>query len=149
MQSTQARDALIKALAPRSVIMSMQVWQDNYVRSSNTEYPIAQASNLQRLLYASGFNPTMIDRQYAATSMLWEKENKARKKVQEMGKAWADNVRAGRDNTDLINRMILEGLPVDSVMRSANARLARFAEDKLQIEQATQRALELQSITRR
>tara|TARA_R110002153_G_scaffold274298_2_gene448198 strand:+ start:16963 stop:20907 length:3945 start_codon:yes stop_codon:yes gene_type:complete len=134
VSSPEVRDAFIRAFAPRSITRSVQVMRDQYVRSLNSGYPQVELSGPERFAYALGFNPVGLDRSYAAQSELWADQDQMRARVATYGQAWAEAVtdRKFDDLHGIMQAATRQGVPLDSVIRSSQTRMARARENMFQ-----------------
>jgi hypothetical protein len=129
------RDQFARALLPRSIYRSMAVVEGNYVKSLSTGYPaIGDVGPVQRLMFAAGFNPVEVEKGYKVADELWKDQKKRQEAVQSYGRLWA-SAQLGRDSTrmqQLMRSAMLEGVPLDSIMRSAQIRIAKGREPQIE-----------------
>ena len=133
MGSEHVRDVLVRALGPRSLYRWAQMTGEGTLQSLSTGYPVASNfSFYQRMMFRLGFNPTEVENAYQASDFLWKQQNALRSRVQEMGRAWAEATLEGDSNTlqQIMNRTFAEGVPLDSVIKSAHSRLAKTKESQ-------------------
>lgn len=151
INSASVRDAFAKAFAPRSVFRTLQSMEDGFINSITTGYPLAEATPMQRFWYSMGFNTTDVERQMKVADELWRDNNARRAAVANFGTAWAQAQEARDSNAmrTLMLRAISQGVPIDSMIKSANARLAKQEEDQIERLANQQRLEELSAIYRR
>lgn len=133
--STNVRDQLLRAFAPKSFYRSAAVIRDNAVRSLTTSYPqVGELSLAERVMYGAGFNPRRVELQYRIANELWRDQNKMRQMVQAYGKAWAEAQASGEygELNNLMQRAMADGVDVSAVLRSAQTRLAKGREDMIE-----------------
>ena len=144
--SREVRDAFVRTFAPRSIIRSVQVMREQYVRSLNTGYPQVALSGPEKFAYALGFNPVGLDRAYAAQSELWADQEQMRARVGSFGQRWAEAITDQRFDElhGIMQAATHQGVPLDSVIRSAQTRMRNAQENMFQ-RQFSQEALQSQS----
>lgn len=132
--SGAVRDGLVRAFGPRSLYRAMAVGQEGQLRSLMTGYPVAELKWNERLAYGMGLNPLVVEKTYRISDELWHKQNAMRDAVASYGKAWAEGVESGNTKIlDEVTRLVLaSGVDMSSVIRSANARLAKGREPLLE-----------------
>ncbi len=127
-------DQLMRGFGPRSIYRAISVAQEGTLRSLQTGNVIAGDLKWnERLAYAMGVNPLMIEKTMTVSSELWADQAKMRNEVSRMGSAWADALKSGDDYTltVLSQRAFANGIPLDSIIHSANKRLTNQAEPTL------------------
>jgi hypothetical protein len=151
INSPLVRDNVIRAIAPRSVFRAVQAAQDGFVKSLNTDYPVAQASGMERFLFGMGLSPVQVERQLAVSNEIWQDNTKLRTAIGAYGKSWAEMQTKGdwKGLSDLQMRAMLDGVPMDSIIRSANARLSKMEEDQIARTATQQKINEMSSVYRR
>lgn len=123
-----------RALGPKSLYRSLQVIEDDALRSLQTGYPVISGLSLsQRAAYAAGFTPTDIERAYRVNEELWQDMNSRRDATTRFGEQLYQASRAG--DGELMNRILMratvEGLDVSSVIRSWKARAQKEASENV------------------
>jgi hypothetical protein len=120
------RNMLIKAFAPVGLARAMSIDEDGTVRNISTQLPSAKGldSFHDKLLYTLGFNPTILERQSFATRELYENREKMKAATRAFGDALSDAWRTGntRGADNILQRAMIMGVDVSSVLRSATAR---------------------------
>jgi hypothetical protein len=151
VNSPAVRDAIIKALAPRSLVRGMQSVEDGFIRSMNTGNPIASATPMQRFLYGLGFTPTAVDRQLKVSDELFRDQAKLKAAVSSYGQAWFEAQLAGDGDAmhNLLLKAMGDGVPLDSIMKSAVSRKAKRNEDQLDRLGTARKLQDLSAIYRR
>lgn len=131
VKDPRTRDLMMRAFAPKSLYQASAVIQDETLRSLSTGHPVTQLSPAERLMYGLGLNPRWVESSYRVADELWKDQNKMREAVSSYGEAWAQLQEAGdnRGLEQLIVRALYEGVDVSSVVKSAQARLAKGRED--------------------
>ena len=132
LDSDHVRQQFVRAMAPKTIYRSVQAISDATLRSLGTDYP--QFNDLkawERLAYTFSFNPRRIDLGYALQEKLWADQTARRDATAAAGEAMAEAQEAGawHEVHSIMERAMLQGLPMDSVAASAKTRLARGAED--------------------
>lgn len=128
----QVRDEFIRALGPKSLYRTMQVIEDESLRSLTTGYPITKNLDMwQRFMYATGFTPVEVDRAYRASDELWRDQNERTKMVQALGEQYyrAQTQHDRVTQQYLLNRAVALGLSSSSVLKSASAHYAKYQRD--------------------
>ncbi len=133
-QDARTRDLMMRAFAPKMLYRTTQAVQDQTLRSLSTGYPVQDLDLMGRVMYAAGVNPVTLEKTYAASGELWADADKMKAAVTKYGKAWAEAV-AAADNEAVrrvMNRAILEGVDLGTVIKSGKARLAKGKEDMIE-----------------
>lgn len=122
IQSAETRNAFIQALAPVTMARAMSLTQNQAIKSlnnGNQMYPGLNAA--ERIMYATGFMPKRVALMKDVNEELWKDQEALRKKVQTFGRMWSEAELAGDYGmlTDLQRKIYTEGIPMDSVLRSA------------------------------
>lgn len=122
------RDQLIGAVAPRAIFRAASVVEGDYIKSMRSGYPqVRGLTPLTKVLYGLGFNQLEVDREQFVSNELWKKQEVTRGQVQQLGKAFAAAQLNGDfdETTRLAQLAVMRGLPLSSVMSSANTILRR------------------------
>jgi len=132
ISSSQVRDQFIKAVSPRSITRIAQVWNSEYIKSlTTTNDTVGPLTGAERLLFASGFNPTFVERNFRASREMWKKKSALRESVQTFGRLYFEAI----DNKDwrgariVLQQAMAQGVPIDSVVRSMMTRQRRSQGD--------------------
>jgi hypothetical protein len=124
----EARRALLNATAPKTMIRMAQAFDGPDLRSMNNgNTMVSGLSPIQRALWGMSLNPTKIEAQFELSRDLWASQNKMRERVGYYGQQLA-NMYESRDLQAVRRLMIqamVEGVPMDSIQRSAEARQRR------------------------
>lgn len=126
------RGQMLKAIAPRSVLRTAQVLEGDYIRSLNTGNPLIQGlSPMDRFVYGLGFNTPEMDRTYKISDELFKNEEKRKVAVRYYAREMLD-LQESQDwegLTLLTKRVMLSGVGMDSVIRSAQGMRQRNLQD--------------------
>ena len=143
-------DKFIRALAPVTVYRTVSTLsEDDTLKSLNTGYPTTgKMSVADKILYSMGFNSTQVDKQMAASQEMWADQDRRLGTIQAYGEAWAEAEQRGDTTTiyDIRRRAILQGLPLDSILRSAQARLHKYREPSVQRQFSPQEVFKWKSV---
>jgi hypothetical protein len=134
VQDQGTRDKMMRAFAPKMLYRTSQSLQENALKSLGTGYKVTELDTMGRILYAAGVNPLTVERTYATSQELWADQEKRFAKVKNYGTQWAQMAAAGDGKaiTNLINRAVLEGVDVSSMIKSGKVRLAKGKEDMIE-----------------
>lgn len=122
LENPNVRDELVAATMPRAVNRIVASVEGDYVRSMRTGYPqVRDVSPAGRMLNALGVNMVEIERQQIASRDLWRDQTRRRELVTGIGSAYAQAALRGDQGEmeRLMQRSIVLGLPLSSIMRSA------------------------------
>lgn len=122
LENPNVRDQLLAALTPRVVSRMFASVEGDYIKSMTTGYPqVRNVSPAGRLLHGLGMNQIEIERQQIASRELWRDQERQRAMITGIGSAYAQAALRGdgQEMESLIQRSLLLGLPLSSVMRSA------------------------------
>lgn len=151
LSDPEARRALLNALAPKTIIRMAQAFEGPDLRSMNTgNTMVTGLSPIQRALWAGSLNPKEVEAQFQIGRELWNDQNKMRERVGYYGQQLA-NMYEARDLQEvrrLMIRAMAEGIPMDSIQRSAEARRARSQKGLIeaQFDEAVVRRMEMLGI---
>lgn len=122
------RDQMLSALTPRAVARAFSSVEGDYVKSMQTGYPqVRELSPVTKMLYGMGLNQLEVDRQQQMGRQLYADQAAQRELITGLGSAYAQATLAGDvgEAEQVIQRSVLMGLPLDSVMQSATNFLRR------------------------
>lgn len=125
------RAQLIRAFAPVNLYRYMATQEEGTVRSLATDLPqIKGMSHIDIMLYRMGLQPVALERHIAVANELYKDKQKMIAQTRAFGDAFAEasqrNDSAAMDN--VLQRAAIIGVPTDSVLRSATARLRQAGE---------------------
>lgn len=128
LMNDNSRDALIAAFGPRAMFRASSATEGDYIRSMGTGYPSVRGLDPStKILYSLGLNQVEIDRHQVAGKQLWKQQEAMRTAVSNLGIAYAEAQMEG--DTDSMQRVIdqtlMSGIPLSSVMKSAQTRVRR------------------------
>jgi len=129
------RDQMLKAVAPRSLIRTAQVLENDYIKSMNTGNPLIQGlSPSERFVYGLGFNTPEMDRTYKIADELYRHTEKRKVAVRYYARQMIElqDAKAWPELTELNKRIMLSGVGIDSVIRSAEGMRQRNLQDLAQ-----------------
>lgn len=133
--SPQFLQQLVRAVAPVSLYRTLGAAQEGMITSLTSGYPIMKTEGLwDKLFYAAGFNPVEMDRAYAVSEQLFYEREKRRAEVGRLGQAFAE-AQMNRDNGQMmliLKRAYASGIDPSSVLRSAQARVAKMTTPMLE-----------------
>lgn len=128
-----ARDQAIRAITPKFFWRFMQTAEGDAIKSLNSGYPlVADFSEAHRQLsYMLGFNDLEATKAYTIADELWKSKDKQKRAVSQFGRLYAEAARAGdyAEMSRITRLAVASGLPADSVLRSANSRIAKAEQD--------------------
>ena len=139
----EARRALLNATAPKTLIRMSQAMAGPDIRSLNSGNVMVKGmSPIQRLMWGASLNPKEVEAQFEISRELWRDQEKMRERVGYFGQQLA-NMYEARDLSEvqrLMMRATVEGVPLDSIQRSAKARQSRQNQGLIeaQFDKATQ-----------
>lgn len=120
--SPQTQDMFISALAPKAIARSMQITEDNALKSLNTGNVILKDMSVaEKLMWSVGITPRRVGLAYEAADELWKDENKRKAATTKYGRLWAD-AQLGGDWTkleELRQEAMVLGLDISSITKSA------------------------------
>ena len=137
-QSEHVRDMLMRGFAPKSLnrsIQGVQALVEEELRSPRTGYPeVTGMSTMESLWQMANLTPTRVAALREARATLFEDQAAMQAQVQAFGKTYAEMSRAGdwRGVRELLYRAQLQGANIDSVIKSGEARLAKFNESAIE-----------------
>lgn len=126
------RDQMLKAVAPRSIIRTAQVLENDYIKSLNTGNPLIQGlSPSERFVYGLGFNTPEMDRTYKIADELYRHTEKRKVAVRYFARQMLElqEAQAWPELTELSKRIMISGVGMDSVIRSAEGMKQRNLQD--------------------
>lgn len=126
------RDQFLKAVAPRSIIRTAQVLENDYIKSLNTGNPLIQGlSPAERFVYGLGFNTPEMDRTFKIADELYRHEEKRKVAVRYYARQMLElqDAKAWPELTELSKRIMVSGVGIDSVIRSAEGMRQRNLQD--------------------
>lgn len=142
-------DQLNRALMPKFLYRQAQITQEDVLKSLNTGYPSVSGVSLwEKQLYWMGLNPTNVEKQMAVTHQLWKDREARYAAIQAYGEEWASAQQRGdiAMAQNILARAMTSGLDVSSVLRSANARLAKMNEDQINRSFSPEQILRFQQV---
>lgn len=126
------RDQFLKAVAPRSIIRTAQVLENDYIKSLNTGNPLIQGLGpMDRFVYGLGFNTPEMDRLYRVSDELYKSEEKRKLAVRYYARQLLDlqESQDWENVTALSKRIMISGVGMDSVLRSVEGMKQRNLQD--------------------
>ncbi len=133
IKNSQTRDLFMRAFAPKSIYRAQQALQDSTLKSLSSGLPVTNLSLGERVTWGLASNPLQAERAYQVANELWEDRDKMRKAVSNLGQEWADAIdqKDWRGVSNIIQRAILGGVDISSVIKSGKSRLAHGQEDMI------------------
>ena len=131
VKDPRTRDLFMRAFAPKSLYQATQAIQGDMLKSLATGHPVTGLSPAERYMYGMGLSPRWVESSYRVADELWQDQDKMKAAVSAYGLQWAELQQAG-DSVGmerLVLRAVYEGVDVSSIIKSANARLAKGRED--------------------
>jgi hypothetical protein len=128
LKDPNLRDQLFAAYAPRAFFRASAALEGDYIKSMKTGYPqVRGVSPTSQLLYGLGLNQVEVDKMQIAARELWRDEQRQREQIALVGEriAQAQLARDYDEMNDAVNYGLAAGLPMSSVIKSANTRLRR------------------------
>ena len=113
-----------RALLPRTLYRAMSFTEENALRSLQTGNALmGPATMSQRASFVLGLNPLEFEKSLEISNDMWQDEKKRSEATSNFGRAWHDAEKRQdmKEQLWLLRRMIYDGIPWDSVMRSADA----------------------------
>lgn len=126
------RKQFTQAFAPRAVYRTFEALMDEQLRSAATGYPLLNEFGWgSRVMHSLGFRTTDIAVQYAAYESLLKDRDSMRQKISLFGEAYANASMNGdrEEMMRLLQMATVQGLDVNSVMRSAQVRMRAAGKD--------------------
>lgn len=121
-ENPNVRDQLLAALTPRVISRAVSTTEGDYVRSMRTGYPqVRELGPVTSLFHGLGMNQVDVERQQRAARELHHDQERRRALITGLGGAYAQATLRGDapEAEQIIQRSIMLGLPLSSVMRSA------------------------------
>ena len=83
------------------------------------------------MAYAMGFNPVELEKAYEASGEMWKEKGKMSAQVSRYGQAVSEAYLQNDQKAikDLFEQAIVQGIPLDSIERSASMRLRNAQEE--------------------
>ncbi len=133
LADAEARRMLMRAVAPKALYQTFAGMQDGAVSSFATGYPVKNMDPMESTLYRMGFQPLELAKYYKVSDELWRNQQALRAGVQALGKEWAEAAKANdfREMSAIERQAMLMNLPLDSVLKSGKARLAKTQEETI------------------
>ncbi|WP_417436434.1 hypothetical protein [Idiomarina abyssalis] len=128
LSDPEARRSMLNALAPKTLVRIAQAAEGDTLRSMNTgNAMVTGMSPLQRASWGLSLNPTAVEKQFEISREMWNDQDKRRERVGYYGQQLANmyDARDMREAKRLFFRASVEGIPLDSIQRSAQARQRR------------------------
>lgn len=122
VNSEQTRDLLIAALAPKTLARFAAITEDQGIKSLNNGNKLYSGLNLpEKIMYESGFMPKRVALQQDVNEQLWQNQAELKAKITTYGRIWSEAEQAKDFEmlTELQRKALTEGVPIDSVIRSA------------------------------
>lgn len=147
--SPEVRDQFVAALAPKAIARSMQITQDNALKSLNTGNVVMKGMNMsERLMWMSGITPRRVGLAYEAADELWKDQEKRKTMTTQYGRAWAE-AQMGQDwdkLEELRQEAMVLGLDVTSVAKSAASFREKRSTEMIQRQFSPEARSKLQSL---
>lgn len=133
-QSESVRNELVRALAPRTIYRAMSIGQNQAIHSMATGYDVARLGVGGALMYSAGFNPTELEKTYAAYGEIRDNQRAKQEMVQQFGESLAEAWESGDDRmaSRVFTRALATGVDTSSVLRSAQSRQLRGQKTQLE-----------------
>lgn len=147
IDSSSVRDLWYRALAPRTLYRSLALSKDGGLRSLQTgNRLLSDISMPERVAYTVGFAPLDLQKFYDVSSELWRDQNKIRERIGTYGDILSEARQEGNHylQMQILRDAMTEGLPLESVWKSADRRVYQDQTDLLerQFRTAQSRALQ-------
>jgi hypothetical protein len=123
IKDKQTRDAFISAFAPRSIQNAYKGLEDGVLNSLKSGLPsVRGVTPTEQMLQTLGFQSIEIARAHEVAEELFADVGKMRAAISDYGKTAAQMMKMGDfdELTRLLQRAHVSGVPIDSVLRSAN-----------------------------
>jgi len=134
--SELARGALARAFAPKILYRGLQVYDNPGLESLTTGYPIIdeEVNPWNKALFVAGFQPTEIERGFVEFEALIKDRSEQQRRVARYGTALAQALKEGeaQEVENILGRALVDGLDIDKVLRSANARIDKDSKGMLE-----------------
>lgn len=128
LKDPNIRDALLQGYAPRALFRLFASAEGDFIKSMSTGYPqVRDVSPIGKLAYGLGFNPVEVEREQDAANYLWKNQEAQRGAIQQLGSRFAQAalVNDGDEMDAVVNLAVARGIPVSSVVKSAQTRMRR------------------------
>lgn len=128
LKDPNLRDRLLAAYLPRAAYRAAAAVEGDYIKSMKTGYPqVRGVSPTSRLLYGLGLNQVEVDRMQVTAKELWADKTRQDLQMAQLGERLAQAQLAGdfEEMHAVVNAGVAMGLPMSSVLKSANTRLRR------------------------
>lgn len=119
----RTQQLFMRAFAPKMFYRASESLKGKMLESSASGYPEMEMSAYERAAYAMGLNPTTLARDREIRQHLWEDHSAMKAQVSMYGRALADAEKQGdwAEYDNIYMRAVYEGVPIDSVTKSARA----------------------------
>jgi hypothetical protein len=124
------RDLMMRTFAPTSIYRTMAAFEDpDKVIQLGSQRPLMKnASTMDKIFYSAGFSPTEIDRGQAIANEIYQKHDKMKAQVKQLGDAWAD-AEVNHDSagmTRIMRQGMVWGVDVGQVIREGMKNLKKL-----------------------
>lgn len=131
LDSRKVTNEFYRAFTPRTMYRFIQTAADRGLRSLSTDNMlISPVSIPDRFKFVFGLTPVDIDKAFVINDELFKRQSSRRERISAYGSAIAESRRKGEylEAIRLHKDAMLEGLEIDSVEKSANARETKLKE---------------------
>jgi hypothetical protein len=130
------RDLMMRTFAPTSIYRTMAAFEDpDRVIQLGTQRPMMKnASTMDKIFYSAGFNPTEIDRGQAIANEIYQKHDKMKAQVKQLGNAWAE-AEVGHDSqamTMIMRQGMVWGVDIGQVIREGMKNLKKMQQGMIE-----------------
>jgi len=135
MSDRRVQRTFMQAFAPRTIQRAYTYWGGQGLESLRTgNRLINRISKTDAFMHALGITPLEVERTFDAASDLYEDTAKLRGRIQFYGESFSDAWSNGDfdEMRRIYRRAYAEGLPIDSIQRSAQSRRQKDQDDLLQ-----------------
>lgn len=135
INSEETRDLFISALAPKVMSRYAALTEDQGIKSLNNGNKLYAGLNVpERIMYTTGFMPKRVALQKDVNEALWKNQEEMKTKVTTYGRLWSEAEKDGDFDlmTQLQRNAMAEGVPLDSVIKSAKTQTRNREEPQME-----------------
>lgn len=149
ISNPDTRDMFVAALAPKAIARSMQITEDNALKSLNTGNVILKDMSLaEKLMWSVGVTPRRVGLAYEAADELWKDQAKRKAATTKYGKLWANAQAEGNWGKleELRQEAMVLGLDISSITKSASSFKEKKSTEMIERQFSPEARAKLQSL---
>lgn len=149
ISNPDTRDMFVAALAPKAIARSMQITEDNALKSLNTGNVILKDMSLaEKMMWSVGVTPRRVGLAYEAADELWKDQSKRKAATTKYGKLWANAQAEGNWGKleELRQEAMVLGLDISSITKSASSFKEKKSTEMIERQFSPEARAKLQSL---